>query len=317
MAFVKAVKHESKIRLALAGPSGSGKTYTALTLATALADGQPIAVIDTERGSASKYSDLFDFDADELDTYHPDKFIAGIKEAEQAGYAVLVIDSLSHAWNGQGGLLEIVESIAKRSKSGNTFNAWGEATPIQNRLIDAITRSKMHIICTMRSKQEYVIENVNGKNVPRKVGMAPVQRGDMEYEFDIFAELDYENTMIVQKSRCPALSGEVIAKPDARVAEVIKDWLKGAPMPIKPEPAVTTHQPPSKDVLMSRQNSLCSLAIEKSEVVKGTPQETGDSFFKFCSKVLGVNVTARGHLTSSRLDTIEKYLNEKPVAKAS
>lgn len=77
-------------------------------------------------------------------------------------------------------------------------------------------------------------------------------------------------------------------------------------------------QPPSKDVLMSRQNSLCSLAIEKSEVVKGTPQETGDSFFKFCSKVLGVNVTARGHLTASRLDTIEKYLNDKPVvAKAS
>src|SRR5437879_6557046 len=107
MAFQRAVKHEAKIRLALAGPSGSGKTYTALTLATALADGGNVAVIDTERGSASKYSDLFSFDVQELDTYHPDKFTQGIKEAQEAGYAVLVIDSLSHAWNGTGGLLEL------------------------------------------------------------------------------------------------------------------------------------------------------------------------------------------------------------------
>ena len=233
MAFKRAQKFESKLRLALAGPSGSGKTFTALTLATALANGQPVAVIDTERGSASKYSDMFEFDVMELDTFHPDKFTQGIKEAEQAGYAVLVIDSLSHAWNGTGGLLEIVEAVAKRSKSGSTFNAWGEATPIQNRLIDTITRSKMHIICTMRSKQEYVLETVNGKTVPRKVGMAPVQRGDMEYEFDVFGEMDYENNLIIQKSRCPTLSGQVIAKPDGRVAEVLKAWLQGEAPPVQ------------------------------------------------------------------------------------
>jgi hypothetical protein len=233
MAFVKAVKTQAKIRLALAGPSGSGKTFTALMLATALADGGKVAVIDTERGSASKYSDTFDFDVMEMDSYHPDRFTAGIKEAQEAGYAVLVIDSLSHAWNGLGGLLEIVEGIAKRSKSGNSFNAWNEATPIQNRLIDTITRSNMHIICTMRSKQEYILEQVNGKNVPRKVGMAPVQRNDLEYEFDVFGEMDYENTLIIQKSRCSALSGAVISKPDAKVADVLKNWLSGAPAPEK------------------------------------------------------------------------------------
>ena len=236
MTFVKAVKTQAKIRLALAGPSGSGKTFTALTLATALADGGKVAVIDTERGSASKYADMFpEFDVMEMDSYHPDKFTAGIKEAQEAGYSVLVIDSLSHAWNGLGGLLEIVEGIAKRSKSGSSFNAWNEATPIQNRLIDTITRSKMHIICTMRSKQEYILEQVNGRNVPRKVGMAPVQRNDLEYEFDVFGEMDYENTLIIQKSRCSALSGAVISKPDSKVADVLKSWLGGAPAPERPE----------------------------------------------------------------------------------
>lgn len=236
VAFRKAQKVDSKLRMSISGPSGSGKTWTSLVLATALADGKPIAVIDTERGSASKYASDFGFDVMELDTFHPDKFIAGIREAQEAGYAVLVIDSLSHAWNGTGGLLEIVEAITKRSSSKNSFTAWSEATPIQNRLIDAITRSNMHIICTMRSKQEYALETVNGKTVPKKVGMAPIQRADLEYEFDVAADMDHENTMIVQKSRCSALSGAVISKPDAKVAETLKAWLHSdIPAPQKPQ----------------------------------------------------------------------------------
>lgn len=232
MAFVKAVKYQAKGRIALAGPAGAGKTMTALKIATALADGGEIAVIDTERGSASKYADLFSFDVLELDNYHPDKFVQGIHEAEAAGYSVLIIDSLSHAWNGPGGLLEIVEGVAKRSKSGSTFNAWSEATPIQNRMIDAITRARMHILVTMRSKAEYVIEqNERGKSAPRKVGTAPIQREGLEYEFDLFADMDHDNTLIVQKSRCPELAGKIIAKPGADVADILKRWLDGAPAP--------------------------------------------------------------------------------------
>ncbi len=102
MTFHKAVKYGAKLRLALAGPAGSGKTYTALTLATVLADGGGVALIDTEHGSASKYADLFSFDTLQLETFHPNKYIEAIHEAEAAGYAVLVIDSLSHAWSGQG-----------------------------------------------------------------------------------------------------------------------------------------------------------------------------------------------------------------------
>lgn len=234
MGFSKATKYESKLRLALAGPSGSGKTFTALTLAHALADGKPVAVIDTERGSASKYADVFpEYDVQELDNFHPDRYIAAIKEAEAAGYAVLVIDSLSHAWNGPGGLLEVVESITRRNQSKNSFNSWGEATPIQNKLIDAITRANLHVIVTMRSKTEYVIEqNERGKNVPRKVGTAPVQRADVEYEFDVYADMDIENTLIVQKSRCSSLAGAVITKPGPEVADMLKLWLQGAPAPV-------------------------------------------------------------------------------------
>jgi hypothetical protein len=249
MSFQKAIKHAAKLRLALAGPAGSGKTYTALTLASSLADGQEIALIDTERGSASKYADLFQFDVMELDTFHPDKFVQGIHDAEKAGYAVLVIDSLSHAWNGTGGLLEIVEAITKRSQSKNSFNAWGEATPIQNRLIDAITRSSMHIIVTMRSKAEYVVEmGSNGKMAPRKVGTAPIQRDGFEYEFDVFCDLDIDNTLIVQKSRCPVLSGAVISKPDGKIADILKVWLSGEPaperlqLPVTDIPASNGHQ---------------------------------------------------------------------------
>src|SRR6266568_1319530 len=236
MTFQRATKFQSKLRLALAGPAGSGKTYTALTLATALADGQSVALIDTEHGSASKYADLFGFDTLQLETFHPNKYIEAIHEAEAAGYAVLVIDSLSHAWSGVGGLLEVVENITKRSNSKNSFNAWGEATPLQNRLIDTIIRSKLHIIATMRSKTEYVVEVVNGRTSPRKIGMAPVQRGDVEYEFDVYADMDIDNTLIVHKSRCPALSGAVIAKPDGAVAETLKAWLSGEtpPQPLQP-----------------------------------------------------------------------------------
>jgi hypothetical protein len=242
MAFKKATKYAAKLRLALAGPSGSGKTYTALTLAHALADGKGVAVIDTERGSASKYADVFpEYDVAELDNFHPNNYIKAIREAEEAGYAVLVIDSLSHAWNGPGGLLELVEAITKRSNNKSSFNAWGEATPLQNRLIDSITRSKMHIICTMRTKTEYVIEqNERGKSAPRKVGTAPVQRADVEYEFDVYADLDTDNTLIVHKSRCSALAGAVISKPDASVAETLKVWLQGAPAPVQSAPPVNT-----------------------------------------------------------------------------
>ena len=130
--FKKAVKSRSKLRLALIGPSGSGKTYSALAIAAGL--GSNIAVIDTEHGSASKYADLFNFDVLELGSYSPEKYVEALKAAAAAGYDVVVIDSLSHAWMGKDGALEMVDRAAARSKSGNSFGAWREVTPQHNEI---------------------------------------------------------------------------------------------------------------------------------------------------------------------------------------
>lgn len=312
IAFKKAVKHESRLRMSIAGPSGSGKTYTALTLAHALKGDKGVALIDTERGSASKYADIFpEFDVIELDTFSPALFVEIIKEAESAGcYSVLVIDSLSHAWNGTGGLLEIVDSIARRKYQGNTFAAWKDATPLQNQLIDAITRSRLHIIVTMRAKQEYAMEKDErtGKTSPKKVGMAPIQRDGMEYEMDIAADMDIENTMVIQKSRCPQLSGQVIAKPTAQVADVLSAWLEGEPVP-------ETEQHSPVLAIRDRRIRVYDRALELGQFKKGrTSDESLKAFLAFAGQVLEANIANIEQLTASRLDALEAFLSAKDAA---
>lgn len=222
--FTRATKGAAKLRLALAGPAGSGKTYSALSIAAGL--GAPVAVVDTEHGSASKYADLFDFDTMELDSFHPQKFIDAIDDAEKAHYAVLILDSLSHAWMGKDGTLDLVDKAAKRSQSGNSFSAWKDVTPIQNALIDRIVGADIHIIATLRVKTEYIIQtNEKGRQEPKKIGLAPVQRDQVEYEFDVYGDLDQSNNLIIGKTRCPALSGQVVSKPGAALAATLRDWL--------------------------------------------------------------------------------------------
>lgn len=239
--FKKAVKYDAKLRLAIAGPSGSGKTYTALSIATAMS--KKVALVDTEHGSASKYADLFEFDVLEVaPPFHPQRFVAAIAQAEAADYEVVILDSLSHAWFGSGGMLDIVNDIAATLKGTNTFAAWKTGTPIQNDLVEAIIGSNLHIIGTMRSKQDYAMDrdDKTGKTSVRKVGMAPIQRDGFEYEFDVFTEMDMENKMIVSKTRCPAMTGKVFTKPDANVAAILMTWLKGQP---QPAPKVTATSP--------------------------------------------------------------------------
>jgi hypothetical protein len=249
MPFQRATKHQAKLRMALIGPSGSGKTYTALAIATNL--GQRVALIDTERGSASKYASLFSFDVLELDTYSPNTYVGAIAEAQKEGYDVLVIDSLSHAWSGKDGVLEFVDQAAKRMQSGSSFGAWREATPLHNRLVDAMLGSGMHLIATVRSKTEYSQEkDERGKTVIRKMGLQPVQRDGLEYEFDVIGDLNQENDLIISKTRCPELSGKIYAKAGADVASVLTAWLSdGAPAPVAPapsqQPAATTVAPPA------------------------------------------------------------------------
>jgi len=207
--FKKATKKGQSARMALFGPAGSGKTYTSLLIARGLVGpGGRVAVIDTERGSASKYSDVDNFDVCELSTFAPEEYVEALRGAAEAGYGVVVIDSLSHAWEGEGGILDQVD------KRGGRFDAWKEMTPQTRALIDMILTYPGHVIVTMRSKTEYVVEkNERGKSEPRKIGLAPRFKDGMEYEFDIVGEMDDANVMRITKSRCVALSGKSISRP--------------------------------------------------------------------------------------------------------
>lgn len=234
VAFKKATKEQSKLRLGLCGPAGAGKTYTALRIASAL--GGKVAVIDTEHGSASKYADEFRFDVLELESYHPQQYIDGIAAAQAAGYDILVIDSLTHAWAGKDGVLELHDKAVKRQKTQNSYTAWGDVTPLHQQLIEAMLQSRLHLVATMRSKVEYVQEkDASGRTTIRKVGMAPVQRDGMEYEFDIVGDLDVDHNLVVTKSRCKALADAVVNKPGDEFAAQIKAWLTdGAPATERP-----------------------------------------------------------------------------------
>ena len=166
--FQRAVKRDAKLRLAVCGPSGSGKTYTLLKLATEL--GGPVALVDTERGSASKYADLFEFDVLELDSYDPLRLIEIIDYAAANRYRVLCIDSLSHFWIGKDGELDKVDRAARRMQNPNSFAAWKQVTPIHNALVDKIVSAPLHILASMRSKTEWVLDRdeKTGKTTPRQ-----------------------------------------------------------------------------------------------------------------------------------------------------
>ncbi len=224
--FQKATKTQSRLRFAIAGPSGSGKTYSALKIGQRL--GSSIALIDTEHGSASKYADLFDFDTAPLTNHHPSQYIELIKMAGRSDYDVIIIDSLSHAW-----FWELNET----GRAGNSFQAWGNVRPLERALIDAMLSSPAHIIATMRTKTEWVVEetiNRKGKTVaaPRKVGTAPIQASGIEYEFDLAGELDLNHLLTISKSRCPELANTDHLNPGEELADTLLTWLSdGAPMP--------------------------------------------------------------------------------------
>lgn len=218
--------------MAIAGIAGSGKTYTALRLASEL--GSRVALLDTERSSAEVYSDKFNFDVAQLDTHHPQNYVDAIKAAE-ADYDVLIVDSLSHAWIGRDGALDLV------GKQGKSFNAWGKVTPLHNLLLDTLLSYPGHLIATMRMKQAYEQEkDAKGKISVAKIGLATQQRDGIDYEFDLFGVMDVMNNITIEKSRCPELSGMVFSRPGEELASIIKTWLYSEAAPeaapeVKPE----------------------------------------------------------------------------------
>ena len=223
MEFRKAERRKAKLRLGITGPAGSGKTYGALLIAFGL--GGRIAMIDTENGSGDLYSALGDYDICSISApFSVQKYIDAIKTAESANYDIIIIDSLSHAWAGEGGLLDMQGKIADTGKKNN-YAAWREVTPLHNKLIDTMLSSKCHIIATMRSKTDYIqVENDKGKFEIRKVGLAPVQREGMEYEFGVVFDLGINHIVNVSKDRTSLFDGEVF-KLSKETGQVLKKWL--------------------------------------------------------------------------------------------
>jgi len=221
--FNKAERSNCKIKMAVQGPSGSGKTYSSLLVAYGLTKNwSKIAVLDTENGSASLYSHLGSYSVLNLAApYTPEEYIDAIETAVKQGFECLIIDSLSTEWNGVGGVLDIHSNIP-----GNSFTAWAKVTPRHNAFVQAILQSNIHIIGTMRSKTDYVISEKNGKQVPEKVGMKPVQREDSEYEFTVVFELNQKHQANVGKDRTGLFSKRPELFLTAEVGDEISQWCK-------------------------------------------------------------------------------------------
>lgn len=220
MKFNKAQRGKRSLKMGIYGVSGSGKTYTALSIATGILEavgGTGILFGDTEADSSTLYADLFDFYQTSINVPKEgeinkpaQQYLDLIHNAEQEGFKVLIIDSFSHFWDE---MLQYVDLIANNYFKGNSYFAWQKATPVMQRVTQAITTSPMHIILCLRAKQEYVVEMNNGKASPKKVGTGIKYRDGWEYELDIVASID-KATLHIEKTRFNELTDSVIAKPD-------------------------------------------------------------------------------------------------------
>lgn len=298
----QAVRKGNKARILLSGPSGSGKTFQALMIARALVGKEgKIVGIDTEHGSMSLYSDKYHFEVIEWQPpFDPRELAQALRELD-GKYDAIVPDSLSHFWMGEGGTLAVVDAAAERSK-GNKFAGWKEGTPAQNDLVEAIVRCDAHLIATARAKTEYVQEkDEKGRTSIRKLGLAPIQREGIEFEFDIQGEVNAEHDLVITKSRCDLVADKVFKKDKVpQFAKVVGDWLAGA-QPIAPEPEAITQK---------QLGSIIGLA-RKAGVMNG---DDTTSLKSYLSALLGKEITSSKEILASELPKIETDLKSKAAA---
>ena len=263
--------------------SGNGLTlHSALMLAKGL--GGRVACIDTEAGSASLYSHLIDFDVLELCApFSPDKYIDAITQAEEAGYNVLIIDSLSAAWAGSGGVLEMVDDITRASKSKNSYMAWAVGSKEQEKLIQKILTSSIHIICCMRSKTAYELtDNGQGRKTPIKVGLQPIQRDNTEYEFQVVFDIARDNHFATASKDRTELFADKPFLIDDKIGKKLIAWLdSGVEMP---KPVVKNNI----DMSLVERIQTCGSTDELNSIYKDslgfmTSENEKNDLIKFCS----------------------------------
>ena len=223
---------QAKIKLALQGCAGAGKTMSALLIAYGMTSNwSKIAVIDTENSSADLYAHLGNYNVLSLsEAYTPEKYIEAISVCEKAGMEVIIIDSISHCWDY---LLDYHANL-----QGNSFANWSKVTPRQNAFVQKILSSPSHVISTMRSKQDYVLNEKNGKMVPEKVGLKAVQRDNVDYEFTLVLDLNIKHQAVASKDR----TGLFMGKPEfiitTNTGKEILQWCNTASKPQQ----TTNHQ---------------------------------------------------------------------------
>lgn len=239
----KAQRTKAKLKLGISAPSGGGKTLGALLIAYGLMKEKypdlpeadiwgKIAIIDTENGSGELYVgkeianvNIGQYNAVTLEPpFEADKYTDAIKMCKKADMEVIIIDSTTHLWSGEGGLLQKQGEIAKRT--GNSYTAWRDITPQHNRFVDTMLQTDAHIIATMRSKVDYVQEkNAEGKTTIRKVGLAPIQKDGMEYEFTLFLNINTEHEAFASKDRT-SIYDQRTFKITPEIGETLMNWLE-------------------------------------------------------------------------------------------
>lgn len=290
MKFQKAKREKAKLRLGLTGPSGSGKTFGALLIAKGL--GGKIAVLDTEHGSASLYEHLVEFDVLNLDPpYNPERFIEAIDVAEKAGYDTLIIDSITHEWNGAGGCLELNEDLTKSKYKGNSYQAWSETGTRHRRFLDRILQSGLHIIATMRSKTETAIqESIAGKKQIVKLGMKSEQREGSEYELTTVLDIVHEGHFaLASKDRTGLFTDKDPSKITEQTGKMLLDWLNQGSDPVKP-PAESEKTPQlDYDQMIAEATS----RIELNAIFQMIPKTLQDDFKPKLNEKLNEIIQAR------------------------
>ncbi len=221
MELRQATRKQAKIKMALQGPSGSGKTMSALLLAYGITGNwDKIAVIDTENHSADLYAHLGSYNVLPMNKpYTPERYIDAIDMCEKAGMEVIILDSITHEWDGTGGILDIHQTMI-----GNSFTNWAKVTPRHNAFVQRFLQSPSHIIATIRTKQDYVLSEKNGKMVPEKVGLKGVTREGMDFEFTLVFDLDIKHMASASKDR----TGLFMDKPESVITpetgRMILEW---------------------------------------------------------------------------------------------
>lgn len=269
----KAQRRQVKPKVGLCGSSGSGKTYSALRMAYGYTgDWSKICLIDTEGGRGELYANttirgitIGEYDYIRLDPpFTPKRYIEAINMAESDPHIeAIILDSLSHGWAGTGGMLDMKDAYSKDSKE-NSFTAWRKVTPEHNALVDTLLRSRCLLMVTVRSKTEYVVEDVNGKKIPRKIGMAPVFRDGLEYEFTVFMEMSQEHYANASKDNTGIFEGVPYIATEEH-GRRLREWMEsGKGEPVAP-PAPPPPEQPKDEITPTSIKNLHAIRNEKGK----------------------------------------------------